>query len=97
MSALFISRVTIKDQTKFQDYLKRSKDLASEHGAELLASGTAPRVLSGIPASHQLAVVVRFPSLEKLDAWHESKAYQDLIPLREEASDQEITVYNLAG
>lgn len=97
MSALFISRVTIKDQTKFQDYLQRSKDLASQHGAELLANGKAPRALSGIPASHQLAVVVRFPSMAKLDAWHESKAYQDLIPLREEASDQEITVYNLAG
>ncbi|MEL6885847.1 MAG: DUF1330 domain-containing protein [Pseudomonadota bacterium] len=97
MSALFISRVTIKDQAKFQDYLQRSKDIASQHGAELLASGKAPRALAGTPASHQLAVVVRFPSMEKLDAWHDSRAYQDLIPLREEASDQEITVYNVAG
>lgn len=97
MSALFISRVTIKDQAKFQDYLQRSKDLASRHGAQLLASGKAPRALSGEPTPHQLAVVVSFPSMEELDAWHDSKAYQDLIPLREEASDQEITVYNVAA
>lgn len=97
MSALFISRVTVKDQAKFQDYLQKSKDLASQHGAELLASGRAPRALSGTPTAHQLAVIVRFPSMEVLDTWHASKAYQDLIPLREEASDQEITVYDLAG
>ena len=97
MSALFISRVTIKDQAKFQEYLQRSKNLASQHGAELLASGKAPRALSGSPAPHQLAVIVSFPSMEELDAWHESEAYQNLIPLREEASEQEITVYDEAA
>lgn len=97
MSALFISRVTIKDQEKFQDYLKRSKEIASQYGAELLASGRDPRALSGRLDPHQLAVVVRFPTMADLDAWHDSKAYQDLIPLRLESSDQEITVYQLAG
>lgn len=95
MSALFISRVTIKDQAKFQDYLQKSKEVASRHGAELLASGKGPRSLAGSAAPHQLAVVVRFPTMEDLDAWHDSKAYQDLIPLREEGSDQEITVYQI--
>ena len=95
MSALFISRVTIKDQVKFQDYLKKSKDIASRHGAELLASGAGPRNLSGSSAAHQLAVVVQFPTMEDLDAWHASQSYQDLIPLRQEASDQEITVYQV--
>lgn len=97
MSALFIFRITIKDQAKFQDYLKQSKDLASCYGAQLLASGKAHRALSGAPSPHQLAVVVCFPSMGELDAWHGSQAYQDLIPLREEASDQEITVYNVAA
>ena len=97
MSVLFISRVTIKDQTKFQEYLQRSKETASRHGAELLASGKAPRALSGTPAPHQLAVIVRFPSMAELNAWHDSDAYQALIPLRQEASDQEITVYDLAA
>ena len=97
MSALFISRVTIKDQSKFQDYLQRSKNLAAQHGAELLANGKAPRALSGKLAPHQLAVIVRFPSMDKLYAWHDSDAYQALIPLRQEASEQEITVYDLAA
>lgn len=95
MSALFISRITIKDQAKFQDYLQKSKDIASRHGAELLASGAGPRSLSGSPATHQLAVVVRFPTMEDLDAWHDSQSYRALVPLREEASDQEITVYQI--
>ncbi|MEM9332213.1 MAG: DUF1330 domain-containing protein [Pseudomonadota bacterium] len=97
MSALFISRVTVKDPAKFKDYLRLSKDLAAQHGAELLASGQGPRTLSGNSSTHQLAVVVRFPSMEKLEAWHDSKAYQALVPLRLEASDQEITVYQMTG
>ena len=97
MSALFLSRVRIKDQNKFQIYLQRSKELASQHGAELLASGKTPRTLSGETAPHQLAVIVKFPSMEELNAWHDSDAYQDLVPLRKEASDQEITVYELAS
>ncbi len=93
MSALFISRVTFKDRAKFQEYLRLSKETAARHGAQLLASGRAPRALAGEPAPHDLAVVVRFPSVEELEAWHASDAYQALIPLRLEASDQEITVY----
>lgn len=95
MSALFISRITIKDQAKFQEYLQKSKAVASQHGAELLSVAKGPRALSGSPAPHQLVVVVRFPSMEDLDAFHDSKDYQDLVTLRLEASDQEITVYQI--
>ncbi|MEM6496629.1 MAG: DUF1330 domain-containing protein [Pseudomonadota bacterium] len=97
MSALFISRIIIKDQAKFQEYLRRSKELASQHGAQLLASGKAPRTLVGTPSEHQLAVIVKFPSMYELDAWHDSQAYQDLVSLRQEASDQEITIYEIAA
>ncbi|MES0864362.1 DUF1330 domain-containing protein [Ruegeria sp. SCPT10] len=93
MSALFISRVTIKDPAKFQEYLQKSKDLASQYGAELLASGRDPRALAGETIKHQLAVVVRFPTVEDLNAWHDSPAYQALVPLRLESSEQEMTVY----
>ena len=97
MSALFISRVTIKDQAKFQEYLRLSKELASKYGAKLLGSGNTPRALSGSHAPHQLAGVVSFPSMDELDRWHDSEDYQALIPLRQDASDQEITVYQMAN
>ncbi|MDJ0858775.1 MAG: DUF1330 domain-containing protein [Dinoroseobacter sp.] len=93
MSALFSSRITIKDPEKFREYLDKSKAIAGQHGAELLASATAPRALAGNPAPHQMVVVVRFPTMDALNAWYDSQAYQDLIPLRLEASEQEITVY----
>ncbi len=97
MSALFTSRITLKDQARFQEYLEKSKAMAGKHGAELLASAIEPRALSGNPKPHQIVVVVRFPSMDDLDAWHDSQAYQDLLPLRLEASDQEITVYQTNG
>jgi len=69
--------------------------MAGRHGAELIASGQAPRVLAGSGSPHQMIVIVRFPSMQALDTWHGSQAYQDIIPLREDASDQEITVYQI--
>ena len=86
MSALFTSRITIKDQSKFQDYLQKSKAIAGQHGAELLASAKAPRTLAGSSAPHEMVVVVRFPTMEDLNTWHDSQAYQDIVPLREEGS-----------
>ncbi|MEL7164352.1 MAG: DUF1330 domain-containing protein [Pseudomonadota bacterium] len=95
MSALFISRITIKEPSTFQDYLNKSKAVAGEHGAELLVSAANPRALAGHATPHQMVVVVRFPSMEAVTAWHDSAAYQNLIPLREAGSDQEITVYHI--
>ena len=61
MSALMIARITVKDPDKFQDYLTRSKQIASQYGAELLHRGTVSRVLNG-DDDHALVVIARFSS-----------------------------------
>jgi uncharacterized protein (DUF1330 family) len=38
-------------------------------------------------------VVIRFPSLEAADGWHQSAAYQALIPLRNQAADVVLITY----
>lgn len=40
-----------------------------------------------------MTVVVRFPSLERLDAWHDSPEYQELIGLRQAGADMTMTSY----
>ncbi|MBZ0215293.1 MAG: DUF1330 domain-containing protein, partial [Fimbriimonadaceae bacterium] len=42
-----------------------------------------------------LVVIVRFPSLEKLNAWYASDEYQALVPLREEAANIKMTGYQI--
>jgi uncharacterized protein (DUF1330 family) len=38
-------------------------------------------------------VVIRFEDLEELNRWHDSDAYQALVPLRDRAADVLITAY----
>ncbi len=93
MSALFISQITIKDAQKFEDYLSKSKQVASQYGAELVFAGGHAGTLNKTAHAHERVVVVRFKDVETIHRWHDSAEYQALIPLREESSDQLITVY----
>ena len=53
------------------------------------------RTLTGGDTDHGLTVIVRFPSLEKIDEWHASDAYQALIPLREEGTSMKMVSYQI--
>ena len=93
MSALMIARIAVKDQQKFQDYLAKSKAIASTYGAELMFRGKADKVLNGEDLDHGLLVVAKFPSIEKIDAWFNSAEYQPLNALRDEGTVMEMTTY----
>ena len=93
MTAIFISQVDIKSPELFAQYIEKSKQIASQFGAELIAQGQFEKSISGTPAAHRIGVVVRFPSLSAIHDWHESDAYQALIALRDEASTQHISIY----
>lgn len=97
MSALMIARITVKDPAKFQDYLARTQQVAAPYGAELLHRGTVGRALTGEDGDHELAVIVRFPGLEKIEEWFGSDAYQQLIALRDEGADMRMTSYAVMG
>ena len=96
MSALMIARITVKDPEKFQDYLARTKKVAAPYGAELLFRGRVGKALNGDRQDHRIAVVVRFPSLEKIDEWYGSEAYQPLKARRDEGTDMHMTSYEVA-
>lgn len=95
MSALMIARITVKDPDKFQDYLTRSKQIASQYGAELLHRGTVSRALNG-DDDHALVVIARFPSVDSINEWFDSDAYKPLAALRDEGTDMQMTSYALA-
>ncbi len=92
MSALMIARINVKDQKKFEDYLKGNRSVAGPFGAEILFRGRAARALNG-PDDHKVVVVVRFPDVESISGWFDSDAYQPLAVLREEAADMRMTAY----
>ena len=97
MSALMIANVTVKDPAKFQEYIAKTTQVAGTFGAELLVRGKADRVLSGESKDHDLTIIVKFPSLEKINEWYGSDAYKPFKTLREEAADMQMTSYEVMG
>lgn len=95
MSALMIARITVKDPAGFQDYLAKSKQLASRYGAELVARGKVGSELTGEAHDHELVVIAKFPSLAKLNEWYGSDAYQPLVALRDDGADMRMTSYEV--
>ena len=63
--------------------------------AELLYRGKVDRALTGESKDHSLAVIVKFPSIEKINEWYASDAYQPLMALRDEGSDMQMTSYEM--
>ena len=97
MSALMIARITVKDPAKFQDYLAKTQQVAAPYGAELLYRGKVDRALTGESSDHALAVIVKFPSLARIEEWYASDAYRPLKALRDEGSDMQMTTYEVMG
>ncbi len=93
MSALMIARITVKDPALFQDYLAKTRQVAAPYGAELVYRGKVGSDLTGEARDHELAVIVRFPSLQAIDDWHGSDAYRPLMALRDEGAEMRMTSY----
>ena len=97
MSALMIATITVKDPEKFQQYLAKTQEVAALYGAELLVRGKVDRSLTDHDKDHGLVVIVRFPSIEKINEWIDSEKYQPLIPLRNEGAEMKMTSYEVMG
>lgn len=95
MNAFFIGTITINDPEKFQQYAAAAKLTMDQYQGELLVKGKAEGVLAG-ELDHQIAVVVQFPGVQQANNWYNSAEYQALIPLRDEAVDINIALYNKA-
>ena len=93
MTALMIAQISVKDPETFQQYMTKTQQVARPYGAEMVSRSKACRRLAGDALDHQMTVVVRFPSLERLDAWHDSPEYQELIGLRQAGADMTMTSY----
>ena len=95
MSALMIATITVKNPEKFQEYLTKTKEVAASYGAELLYRGKIDKTLTGEDTDHGLTIIVKFPSVEKIDEWYGSREYRPLIALREEGSEMKMTSYEV--
>ena len=90
--AYVVGQITVKNEASWDEYRSKVPATLVPWNAELVFRGNQVRALSG-ECPHADIVVIRFASLADADGWHNSVAYQALIPLRKEAADVVLTTY----
>lgn len=90
--ACVIGHIAIKDAEKWGEYRNQVPATLAPWGAELLLRGKLADVFSGTHTQGD-TVVIRFPDLAAARAWHASAAYQALIPLRRQAADVTLLLF----
>ncbi len=92
MTAYVIGNITIKDEAKWIAYRDQVPATLTPWQGELVLRGNSATVLGG-ECRHTDTVVLRFPDIVSATGWHESSAYQALIPLRNQAADVDLVSY----
>ncbi|HYH12290.1 MAG TPA: DUF1330 domain-containing protein [Thermomicrobiales bacterium] len=83
MAAYVIVGVDVNDPEAYGDYAREVPATLEPYGGRFIVRGGAFSVLEGDwPASR--IVVLAFPGVEQATAWHESAAYQSILPIRQQ-------------
>ena len=92
MTAYVIGNITVKDPEKWAEYRSLVPETLVTWDGELVLRGTRAKVLSG-QYRHTDTVVIRFPNADSATDWHNSPAYQALVPLRTQAADVDLVTF----
>jgi uncharacterized protein (DUF1330 family) len=90
--AYVIGHIKVRDAAKWDEYRAQVPATLAPWGAELVLRGKRAATFAGIHA-HDDVVVIRFPDLAAANGWHDSTAYQALVPLRMQAADVVLLSY----
>lgn len=93
MTAFFVSRIKVSDLTKMQEYAAATGPTIAAHGGALVLRGASTATLIGEDAGSHMTSIVQFPSMEALNAWFNSPAYQEHATLRAEAGEMQFVAY----
>ena len=90
MSALMVSRITVKDPDKLAAYAKLAGPAIAPFGGRYLARGTAAAAYeSGLK---ERTVISEFPSVEQAIAAHDGPDYQEVLCALDDGADREIRI-----
>ena len=80
-----IAEVEVTDPATMQEYATKAGATVAAHNGRLIVRGPARAKEGPIPVG--TIVVIEFPSLAEAEAWYESPAYKELIPMRQRAAN----------
>lgn len=83
--AIFTEKIT--DWERYlNDYLPTAAETIEDHGGAVIVGHPDPDVIEG-EWDHSPVVVIEFPSVEDAKAWYTDPTYQEVVPIRVEASE----------
>ena len=82
--AYLIAKIDVTDANLYQEYQAKGVPLYGQFGARFLARGGKLDAFAGDPPKR--AIIAVFDSLEKAQAFRDSPAYRELIPVRDKSS-----------
>jgi len=94
--AYIVNEIQVTDAAKYKEYADQVPATLAPFGGTFMVRGGNPVVLSGAPIAGRI-VVVEFPSREKAMAWHESAAYQKILPIRNANSTSRVYIVDGAA
>jgi uncharacterized protein (DUF1330 family) len=89
MAAYVIANVEVTDPQAYEEYRRQVPAIIAKYGGRYLARGGEAQVLEGDTAAHRM-VILEFPDMKALKAFHGSPEYKPLIALRQRASNSSL-------
>jgi uncharacterized protein (DUF1330 family) len=89
--AYIIEEIQVTDATKYKDYVAQAPATVAAFGGAFIVRAGAVDVIDGTPPAGRV-VVLEFPSMAKAKAWHESEAYQKILPIRNASSTSRVYI-----
>lgn len=86
-----IGQMLITDPEQYEKYRAHVMETVLAHGGEFLVRGGPQEVIEGTPPGPR-SVVLRFRSVDAAHGWYNSPEYQQIVPLRQGASNGALTI-----
>lgn len=91
MAAYVIAEVDVKDIEKYKLYADKAPGATLPAGGRYLARGGKAECFEGTPPKSRI-VVIEFPTMQAARDFYYGKAYQEIVPLRQAASEGRLFV-----
>ena len=89
--AYLLVRVSIREVTAYQEYMKHTPRIIADHGGKMIVRGGAVETLEG-PEETQRHVLIEFPSTEAAQSFYDSEDYAAAKALREGAGEAQFVL-----
>lgn len=92
MAAYIVGRVNLHDPETYKNYTAQTPDSIARFGGKFIVRGGRNELLEGDNPEFNRVVVIEFPSYEQAKAWYQSPQYQEILPIRQAASEAQIVL-----